>query len=1052
LESEEKFKSITERIYDLIVAADIEGNISYVSPSVIRIFGYQPEELIGRNIMEFVPKAEIPYVIEIFRISGSGKNIEGHYSEFIKKDGLIANITISAVPIFENDEIIGAQAIIHDITERKQAEEEIKESEERYRGLSEAAFDAIFISEKGVCLEQNSTAEKMFGYTISEAIGRKGTEWITPEDREMVMNNMLSGYEEPYEATGLRKDGSTFPADIQGKMMYYRGRAVRVTTMTDITERKQVQEVLEENEERYRQIFQFSPDSIIILDMDMNIMAVNNKVVEEFGYSKKELLEKTIFELHPETELKHSAQVLASMKKKGMLKVETSFIRKDGSVFLAEATPCNYALGGKQIIHVVIRDITERKRAEKSLEQSESLLKAIIDSTGDGLLVVDNNGHVTHRNTEFIKMWNIPQRLINTAEDSKLIDFVLSQLIEPEKFSDKVKELYKSSRSSSDIIYFKDGRVFERNSQPLLVDNVIAGRVWDFSNITERKRAEQIQKVLYNISNAVITSDNLSKLIRVIQIELGTVIDTTNFYIALYDIKADTLTSPFFIDEKDKLPVFPAGKTLTHYVIKTQKSLLATKEVLEILEQRGEVESFGTNSEIWLGVPLEIEGKVTGVLAVQSYTDEFAYDESDMEILEFVSDQVSISIDRKKAEEDLITAMKNAEESDRLKSAFLANMSHEIRTPMNGILGFADLLKEPGLSGDEQQEYIRIIENSSKRMLNTINDLMDISMVESGQVKVSISDTNINEKIENLYSFFKPEVERKGMRLSLNNSHQKKEVIVKTDKEKVYAILTNLIKNAIKYSHEGSIEFGYVLTGLTSKSEKVREPAKPTDTKPVEVEFFVKDTGIGIPKNRQQAIFDRFVQADIEDKAAYEGSGLGLSISKAYVEMLGGKIWVESEEGIGSQFYFTIPYGIGKKDVPESKLAKSEAIPEKQLKKLKILIAEDDKSADIHLSILTKKISKEILHAKSGTETVDICRNNPDIDLVLMDIRMPEMDGYEATREIREFNKDIVIIAQTAYALAGNREEAIEAGCDDYVSKPIKQEVLMAKIVKWLSS
>ncbi|MCD4681054.1 MAG: response regulator, partial [Bacteroidales bacterium] len=229
------------------------------------------------------------------------------------------------------------------------------------------------------------------------------------------------------------------------------------------------------------------------------------------------------------------------------------------------------------------------------------------------------------------------------------------------------------------------------------------------------------------------------------------------------------------------------------------------------------------------------------------------------------------------------------------------------------------------------------------------------------------------------------------------------------------------------------------------------EPVESTDTEPVEVEFFVKDTGLGIPKNRQQAIFDRFVQADIEDKAAYEGSGLGLSISKAYVEMLGGEIWVESEEGIGSQFFFTIPYDIGKKDVAESKLTKSEAITEQQLKKLKILIAEDDKSADIHLSILTKKISKEILHTKTGTETVDVCRNNPDIDLVLMDIRMPEMDGYEATRKIREFNKDIVIIAQTAYALAGNREEAIEAGCNDYVSKPIKQEVLMAKIVKWLS-
>ena len=250
--------------------------------------------------------------------------------------------------------------------------------------------------------------------------------------------------------------------------------------------------------------------------------------------------------------------------------------------------------------------------------------------------------------------------------------------------------------------------------------------------------------------------------------------------------------------------------------------------------------------------------------------------------------------ERKKLILDLITAKEHAEESDRLKSAFLANMSHEIRTPMNGILGFTGLLKEPKLTGEEQQEYISIIEKSGARMLNIINDIVDISKIEAGLMEVNVKESNVNEQIEYIYTFFKPEVEGKGMQLFFKNSLPLKEAIVKTDREKIYAILTNLVKNAIKYTNEGSIEFGYNLV----------EPLHATAL----LEFFVKDTGIGIPKDRQEAVFDRFVQADIGNKRAFQGAGLGLSISKAYVEMLGGKIWVESEEGKGSIFYFTIPY------------------------------------------------------------------------------------------------------------------------------------------------
>ena len=375
---------------------------------------------------------------------------------------------------------------------------------------------------------------------------------------------------------------------------------------------------------------------------------------------------------------------------------------------------------------------------------------------------------------------------------------------------------------------------------------------------------------------------------------------------------------------------------------------------------------------------------------------------------------------RKLAEIELTNAKNKAEESDRLKSAFLANMSHEIRTPMNGILGFSRLLKEPRLTGKEQQKYIGIIEKSGARMLNIINDIIDISKIEAGLMTVDITDSDINEQIEYIYTFFMPEVEAKGMKLSYKNTLPAKEAIIKTDREKIFAILTNLVKNAIKYSNKGSIEFGYNKKGDF-------------------IEFFVKDTGIGIPKERQAAIFKRFIQSDIEDKMARQGAGLGLAITKAYIEMLGGSIWVESQEGKGSIFYFTIPYNAAfKKEINIDPIVMNEDLPRLGLK---ILIVEDDEISGELLSIIVEKYEKETISVTNGNDAVEACRKNPDIDLILMDIRLPGMDGYEVTQRIREFNEKVIIIAQTAYGLTGDREKALNAGCNDYISKPIKKEV-----------
>ena len=395
-----------------------------------------------------------------------------------------------------------------------------------------------------------------------------------------------------------------------------------------------------------------------------------------------------------------------------------------------------------------------------------------------------------------------------------------------------------------------------------------------------------------------------------------------------------------------------------------------------------------------------------------------------------------------------LTAAKNkAVQSDHLKSAFLANMSHEIRTPMNGILGFADLLKEPNLTGEEQQQYIEIIEKSGARMLNIINDIMNISKIEAGLVEVVLIESNINKQIDFIQTFFKPMAEAKGIHLFSKTALPAKESIILTDKEKVYGILTNLVKNAIKFTEKGSIEFGYRL--VAENIHKTVVETRHAMSLPPEtfLQFYVKDTGIGIAADRHKVIFERFIQEDIHDVNARQGAGLGLAIAKAYVEMLGGKIWLESEEGIGSAFYFTLPYQAEpmKEIVNEQPDSSMKA---EQLRKLKILIVEDDEVSEILLDKTVKMFGKEIIKARTGIEAVDACKANADIDLVLMDIRLPEISGYEATQQIREFNKDVIIIAQTAYGLAGDNAKAIAAGCNDYIAKPINKMTLIKMIHK----
>lgn len=756
---------------------------------------------------------------------------------------------------------------------------------------------------------------------------------------------------------------------------------------------------LRDSEEKFKAAYFTSPDSININKLDGTYINVNHGFTEIMGYNEDEVIGKLSTELEiwyiPDDRKKFTELLTENNT---VDNYETIFRAKDGTLKTGLISAKLITINNEPHILSIARDITSRKETEDALKLSEQNYREIFNSTYEAIFIHDaETGSYTDVNDAMLKMYGYES--FDEIKDKSIAD--LSADTGEYTGEQALKHLQNTMNQGPQTFEWiakrKDGTEFW--IEVTLKKTLISGEKKILAvarDIGERKLAlealkdsETKYRLLVDHSSDLIWSLQKSRII--------------------------TYLSPSWLRVTGYLPESLIGKSFTE--------LFHPDDLISIYEY---FSTLYISKQSSLSPEYRIK-HTDGNWHWHIANGSSVFDEKGT-FISFVGISRDIT-ERKDAEKELLFAKQKAEESDRLKTAFLQNMSHEIRTPLNGIIGFSNLLNDLDNSREDISEYTSMIQQSGKRLLEIVNNILDLSKIETGLVKTVNISFSINSLLSSLFSFFNPIAEVKGLQLICNNMYREEETIAVSDEIKLNQIFTNLLNNAIKFTHEGSIEFGYLIIGE-------------------DLQFYVKDSGIGINTEMRKRIFERFTQAEESISRQFEGAGLGLAISKGLVELLGGKIWVNSNPGKGSIFHFTIPF------IPaEASGIELEEIVAKPIFSLNrtILIADDDITSFKFLKRVLKELNLTLLHAENGIQAVEFVKNTPEISLVLMDIRMPVMDGYEAIPLIKKLRPELPIIAQTAYAFSEERSKIIELGTDDYISKPILRDKLLEMVNKYLS-
>jgi hypothetical protein len=583
------------------------------------------------------------------------------------------------------------------------------------------------------------------------------------------------------------------------------------------------------------------------------------------------------------------------------------------------------------------------------------------------------------------------------------------------------------------MLRIKESEDLKKEEKQRLEDMVLDRTEALERELAERKRAEN--KLIQSLDKITKNRQAIMNLMEDVKIEIGErkqIEEKLQTERNLLRTLIDNIPFPIYVIDKEGRKIIANRADVENICCSTEEEVIG-KTDLELFPGEVGIRGHANNlSVIQTGRPnIDLEENFTDNKGEQRWllSSHFPLFDNQGEINGLVGIGFDIT-ERKKALAELLESKLKAEESDRLKTAFLHNISHEIRTPMNAIIGFSTLLNEPGLDKETQNSYTGIIMQSTNQLLNIVSDIIEISNIEAGLIKLNKRETNMNSAVTECYARFRKKTEEKGIGFSYETALSDSDSVIITDESKLIQVITYLLNNAVKFTSAGQIIFGY-----KHKNEQI--------------EFFVSDTGIGIPQEHHSRIYDRFYKVENSVPRLYEGTGLGLPISKAFVELMGGSIWLTSREGGGTIVYFTIPYENIENQaiqISHNELKTNDKVKGKKT----ILIAEDEDNNYRLMQAILEKHDYYIVHAEHGQKAVEIFESGREVDLIIMDIKMPVMDGYEATRIIKKIKPAVPIIAQTAFAFESDREKALSAGCDDYLSKPVKSGVLIAMIEKYI--
>lgn len=798
------------------------------------------------------------------------------------------------------------------------------------------------------------------------------------------------------------------------------------------------------------ELFECTPEAILLVDSQSIVHRVNQEFTRLFQYTEQEIKGCNIDQILTKGEGVAEAAGLTGLVGSGdRISLESVRYRKDGKALNVSILGVPIRLGtGELAVYAIYRDITDWKTSQENLLESQTKYRALFESATDAIFLLKDDIFID---------CNAPTLAIFDCKREDIIGkppYIVSPKTQPDgqdsliKANQYIKAAYEGESQFFEWLHKRiDGTPFHAevilNRIELKGEYYLQALVRD---ISQRKKTEILQKRRIDFIEFI--SQVSSDFINLPIFEIDAAIERA-LQFATLSSKVERGYILLLSEESNKLElthewsdatVLPRKGLYSYFESAYSLDLVDSLSKGEIVNvQRSEIIATPQNRMInemldllevksFILIPFSVHEKNIGYIGFDATQQKIDWTDEFINIFKLTGQIIANAIHRKNGEQELTRAKEKAEESDKLKTAFLASMSHEIRTPMNHIMGFLELLNYTEVNQVERQEFLNIIRSSGDRLLRLIDDIIDIAKIESHQVELEESTITVGNFLNDIFSTYKDLLsieEKSEIEIELNCDEQQPLTEIITDSQRLQQVLNNLLSNAVKFTSKGRISFG---CKLQSNNRLL---------------FFISDTGIGIPKEKLGFIFERFRQLDNGYTRTYSGTGLGLAISKGLIEVLGGEIWVESEVNVGSTFYFTIPYKPAK--------AKAEIIVKSldtdmiDWSDRNILIVEDDEMNAKFLRIILSRTKANIFDAGNGQEAVDMARKI-EFDLILMDIQIPIIDGYEATRMIKAFSPSSVIIAQTAHAMTDERMHCLEAGCNDYLSKPINRKDLLTKI------